>query len=143
MLLAVSTLTVPSIAADGARDLTITTKDGKVHAFKVELALTPQQQAYGLMNRTSLPENAGMLFFWAEEREQSFWMKNTLIPLDLIFIRKDGTIHHIHHNAKPHDLTALPSKGPVSAVLEVNGGTAERLKIAKGDKIHHLLFVTR
>jgi len=123
-----------------ANELVIETKDGTRHVFKIDLAITPEQQQYGLMNRTSLPPDYGMLFVFEGEAERSFWMKNTLIPLDVIFIKKNGTIHHIHENAIPHDLTTFTSQGPVMAGLEVMGGTAERLNLQKGDKVHHLIF---
>lgn len=127
-------------AAAATSTIEIRTSSGEVHPFKIELALTPQEQAQGLMNRTSMAENAGMLFVFGDEAPRAFWMKNTLIPLDMIFIRKDGTIHHIHENAIPHDLTSVPSEGPVSAVLEINGGLTTKLGIAKGDTVRHVLF---
>lgn len=127
-------------SADAARQLSIVSSDGVRHDFEVELALTEQQQQIGLMNRTSMPENAGMLFWFGDEAERSFWMKNTLIPLDLIFIQKDGTISHIHERSIPGDLTPMVSYGPAIAVLEVNGGTAEKLNIFEGDVVHHQLL---
>lgn len=108
--------------------------------FNVELALTAEQQMQGLMNRTSMEDTAGMLFIFNDEKERGFWMKNTLIPLDMIFIKKDGVIHHIHENAQPNDLTSIKSQGPVMAVLEVNGGIADKLNIKEGDIIHHPFF---
>lgn len=121
--------------------LVIQSENGARHSFEIELALTQEQQMQGLMFREALDENAGMLFYWGgEEREQSFWMKNTLIPLDLIFIKRDGTIHHIHPSAIPHDLTSISSNGPVAAVLEINGGRAEELEIQNGDAVIHPLF---
>ena len=74
------------------------------------------------------------------ESERRFWMKNTLIPLDIIFIKADGKIHHIHENAVPHDLTGIPSKGPVAAVLEINGGLSQTWGLAAGDKVMHPYF---
>lgn len=126
--------------ADQTKLVTIVSRDGKSHVFSVELALTPQQQAQGLMNRTSMDEKAGMLFLFAVEDEKGFWMKNTLIPLDMIFIREDGTISKIHDSAQPHDLTSVKSDGPVLAVLELNGGTAKKLGILAGDTVHHVFF---
>jgi len=116
---------------------------GKPVGFDVEVALTPKQQIQGLMNRESMPEDAGMLFMFNKEAERGFWMKNTLIPLDIIFIKQDGRIHHIHSNAKPHDLTSIKSKGPVIAVLEINGGLSQELGIKVGDVIHHPFFTQR
>ena len=126
--------------SDSTKQLTIIARDGKSHLFHIELALTPQQQAQGLMGRTEMAEDAGMLFLFPAEGERGFWMKNTLIPLDMIFIKKDGTIHHVHDSAKPNDLTSVKSNGPVLAVLELNGGVAKKLGIVAGDKVKHPFF---
>lgn len=120
--------------------LTIETKNGGPIAFHVELAITQEQQMYGLMNRTSLPEDAGMLFIFNDVAKRAFWMKDTLIPLDMLFISADGTIHHIHHMAKPQDLTNITSEKPVKAILEINGGLSDILGIAEGDKVIHPFF---
>ncbi len=125
-----------------AETLTIITADGASHKFKVEQALSPQEQAKGLMFRTSMPDDAGMLFVFKSVEERSFWMRNTLIPLDILFLNSNGTIHHIHENAKPADETPIPSKGKVQSVLELNGGTAKKLGISKGDKVRHI-FVSQ
>lgn len=130
------------VQAQSTNKLSITTTDGKPHEFTVDVALTPQQQAYGLMNRTSMPADHGMLFVFGDEAERGFWMKNTLIPLDMVFIKKNGVIHHIHENAQPHDLTTAYSKGPVMAVLELNGGEASKLGIKPGDVVRHVVFGT-
>jgi uncharacterized membrane protein (UPF0127 family) len=129
-------------AAKGNYDdtLTIQTLEGNSHPFNVELALTTQEQMTGLMNREKMPKNAGMLFFFGTEAERAFWMKNTLIPLDLIFIKSNGDILHIHKNAIPNDLTSMPSLGPAAGVLEINGGLSEKLNIQAGDKIIHSFF---
>ncbi len=120
--------------------LSIQTADGKKHNFNVELAQTPQEQMRGLMHRTEMAEDAGMLFVFETEREARFWMKNTLIPLDMVFIKVDGIIHRIHENAIPHDLTGVPSEGPVKAILELNGGVSAKLGLQKGDKVRHSVF---
>lgn len=118
------------------RDQIIVQKaDSTEYLFFVELAMRHTHQEYGLMNRTSLPENAGMLFIFGEEEKRTFWMKNTLIPLDMLFISKDGQIKHIHHNAKPMDETSITSRHPAMAVLEINGGLADRYGIKEGDKV--------
>lgn len=109
--------------------------DNSVAAFKVEIALTPQQQEYGLMYRKSLAPDAGMLFMWGREQNISMWMKNTLIPLDMLFVRKDGQITKIAANAQPEDLTSIPSEGPVRAVIEIGGGEAARQNIKAGDRV--------
>ncbi len=105
------------------------------HRFRVELAETPAQQTRGLMHRTSLPRNGGMLFPFPFPRVATFWMKNTLIPLDLIFIRADGRIAGIAANARPHSLEIISSGEPVAAVLEIAGGRAARLGIRPGDNV--------
>lgn len=104
-------------------------------AFKVEIARTPEEQARGLMFRTSLPEFGGMIFPMVPPREASFWMKDTVIPLDIIFIRSDGTIARIAANTIPYDLTPVTSGEPVVAVLELAGGRAEALGIAENDRV--------
>lgn len=118
----------------------IQTEAGKRHYFDIELVSTLEDVRKGLMHRESLPEKSGMLFFFGDERERGFWMKNTLISLDMLFIKADGTIHHIHEKAVPHDLTPIKSQGPVAAVLEINGGLTRKLKIQEGDKVIYDLF---
>lgn len=120
--------------------LSVVTASGLKHDFTVEIALTPAEMARGLMNRTEMASDAGMIFWFGDEAERGFWMKNTYIPLDLIFIRRDGTIGHIHENAKPMDETSIRSNGPAAAVLEINGGLSKTLGMAPGDKVHHLFF---
>lgn len=129
-----------SCAKEDSGNLSIVTVSGKRHNFTVELAVTPEQKTQGLMHRKMLPPQNGMLFLFDSERALSFWMKDTLIPLDIVFIRKDGTIHHIHPMAVPLDLTPIPSLGPVAAVLEINGGEAQSLGLAPGDTVHHQAF---
>ena len=115
--------------------------DGTEFPFFVEMAVTPSQQRVGLMNRTHMEANAGMLFSFAgEERQHVFWMKDTLIPLDMLFISKDGTVRHIHRMARPQDETRITSRMPVSAVLEINGGLSDRYGIKEGDKVLHNIF---
>jgi uncharacterized membrane protein (UPF0127 family) len=100
-----------------------------------ELALTPAEQARGLMHRESLPRLGSMLFVFPTARERGFWMRNTLIPLDIIFLDDAGTITRIHENARPLDETLIPSEGPARAVLEVNAGVAAELGLAPGDAL--------
>ena len=111
--------------------LTIRSSNG-THGFTVEVAATPEQQERGLMFRRSLAGDRGMIFPYDPPREVSFWMKNTLIPLDIIFIRSDGTIVRITE-AKALDLSPLPAGEPISAVLEIRGGRAAELGIKEGD----------
>jgi len=120
-------------------DLVIQTASGP-KKFRVELADNDQSRARGLMFRTQMAPDAGMLFDFKQEGPASFWMRNTLLPLDMLFIRADGTIHHIHQRAIPHDETGIDSNGPVQAVLELNGGTVQRLGIKPGDKVEHPIF---
>ena len=120
-------------------ELTIDTASGK-HRFTVELAKTPRQMAQGLMYRRSLPADAGMLFEFRTPQIASFWMKNTLIPLDMVFIAADGRVVGIHERAVPLSEEPIVSSDPVLAVLELNGGTAARLGIVPGDRVEHAFF---
>lgn len=113
--------------------LTITTASGR-HHFTVDVARTEQQQATGLMFVKSMAPDRGMIFPFSPPQEVSFWMENTLIPLDMVFIRADGTIARIA-TAKPLDETPVPSGEPIAAVLEINGGRAAELGIAPGDRV--------
>ena len=108
---------------------------GRTHSFTVEIAQTPEEQARGLMFRRSLAPNAGMLFPLDPPRQASFWMKNTLIPLDMIFIRADGRIERIAARTIPGSETPVASHGPVVAVLELAGGRAAALGIKEGDRV--------
>lgn len=126
-------------AAPRAETLAILTRTGPV-TFTVELALTPEQHARGLMFRKELPERHGMLFDFGVEQEVSFWMRNTFVPLDMLFIGADGVIRHLHENAKPLSEDAIPSRYPVRAVLEIPGGSTRRLGIAVGDRVRHRIF---
>ena len=111
------------------------THAGKKHAFRVEIAKTEQEQGKGLMFRTAMGADEGMIFPMNPPRDASFWMRNTVIPLDIIFIGSDHRILNIAANAVPYDETPLPSSGAVSGVLELNGGRAAALGIAPGDKV--------
>jgi uncharacterized membrane protein (UPF0127 family) len=120
--------------------LSIVLSDGQSLAFNVEVATTPEQLARGLMFRRVLPRDEGMLFVFPQEGEQSFWMKNTWIPLDMLFVRKDGTVFRVVANATPFDLTPIPSGGPALAVIELNGGEAGRQGIVPGSRVIHPAF---
>lgn len=126
------------VACTAAEDrLTIVKADGTRHSFSVELVDTDESRARGLMYRTDLADDAGMLFDFLSERPVSFWMMNTYIPLDMIFVAADGTVRNIHANARPHDRTSIPSDGPVRFVLEIPGGRAAELGLAAGDRMEH------
>jgi uncharacterized membrane protein (UPF0127 family) len=112
--------------------LTISTASADRH-FTVEVAASPEEQATGLMFRTALGDQAGMIFPYDPPMEVGFWMKNTLIPLDMIFIRADGRIARIAANTVPRSLQPVPSGEPVAAVLEIRGGRAAELGIRPGD----------
>lgn len=113
---------------------------GREIKFEVELALNDAERSRGLMYRDKLGPYDGMLFDFYQDAPVSFWMKNTLIPLDMLFIAGDGTIKHIHANATPLSTESIPSQFPVRAVLEINGGSAKLLGIKPGDKVRHPIF---
>ena len=119
--------------------LQIITKTGK-HEFIVEIAVTNRQHAQGLMFRQSLAKNAGMLFDYKVPTPISMWMKNTFIPLDMIFIDNGGKVINIVQRAIPFSENVISSAGKARGVLEVNGGTASRLGIIPGDKVLHRIF---
>jgi uncharacterized membrane protein (UPF0127 family) len=119
--------------------LEIASKNG-VHAFSVEMAVTEPERAKGLMFRKELLEGRGMLFDFQREQEVGFWMQNTYIPLDMIFIRGDGRILRIAENTEPLSTRIIPSNGPVRAVLEVIGGTSRKFGIAPGDRVASPIF---
>ncbi len=108
--------------------------------FNVELALTPQDRAKGLMFRESLHRTSGMLFIFDDARPRSFWMRNTLIPLDILFFDAKGRLLNIQAMAQPLDDTALPSAGPALAVLEINGGLSETLGLEAGVELQNPLM---
>jgi uncharacterized membrane protein (UPF0127 family) len=115
--------------------LTVTTAKGKTHNFIVEVARTQDEQAHGLMDRQSLGPDRGMIFPYQPPQPVAFWMKNTLIPLDMIFIAPGGRILRIEANAVPLSLEPVGSGDAVEAVLELNGGRSAELGLAAGDQI--------
>lgn len=121
-------------------NIVITSSDGKTHVFKVELAVSEEEVRLGLMGRTALAPDAGMLFAFENARERSFWMRNTLIPLDILFLDEDGQIVKIYEKTRPMDETPLPSGAPILGALEIGGGRAAALGIRIGDTVHHNLF---
>lgn len=121
--------------------LTLVTGAGS-HVIEIEVAETAEQKALGLMFRRSLAPNAGMLFPYGEPQELTMWMKNTYISLDMVFIRADGTVHHIAEGTEPFSETVISSRGDVTAVLELIAGSAARLGLKSGDKVLHAHFGT-
>jgi uncharacterized membrane protein (UPF0127 family) len=141
----------PALAADAApataaqpelakQPLAITGTDGVRHAFSVEMAKTPAQQETGLMFRTAVPADGGMLFDWGAPRQSMMWMKNTLVPLDMLFIGQDGTVTHIAESTVPHSLAVIDGRAPVRATLELAAGTAQRLNLTVGAKVEGAPF---
>jgi len=115
----------------------VETAVGGHYPFTIELAETPEQRERGLMYRSQLGDDAGMLFLFDEPRVATFWMRNTFIPLDIIFLAKGGLILHIHKNAVPGSGKVISSPAPVVAVLELKGGATSRLGIRRGDVVVH------
>ena len=109
-------------------------------SFEAELATTNAAREKGLMFRTHLGRHEGMLFDFGREDVRAFWMKDTLIPLDMIFIKADGTISTIAENTIPYSETPVPSSEPVRAVLEIPGGEARAQGIEAGAKVHAKIF---
>ena len=107
--------------------------------FTVEVADDAQERSQGLMHRESMAQSSGMLFLYERTAELSFWMRNTLIELDMLFIDEKGVVQHIHHRAQPLDETPIPG-GRGIAVLEINGGLAKRMGIEVGSEIQHSYF---
>jgi uncharacterized membrane protein (UPF0127 family) len=120
--------------------LVIVTRDGASHAFNVEMAIKPDQQTVGLMFRPSVPADGGMLFDWGMPRTSQMWMRNTISPLDMVFINADGSVRSIAENTVPESLAIIDSRGPVRATLELAAGTAARLNIRVGDKVQQRIF---
>ena len=120
-------------------ELTIVSAGGP-HKFTVELATTPGQMEQGLMFRKSLPPDAGMLFDYRAPSMASMWMKNTLIPLDMLFVDQQGRIINIHERAVPGSLDPIAAMAPARAVIELNGGTAAHLGIKPGDRVIYPIF---
>ncbi len=138
-LLLAAALAAPgaAAAADCAPDV-VDLRDGATEVrFRVEVADDEAERSRGLMLRESLGRFDGMLFVYDREQPVAFWMKNTLIPLDLLFFDASGRLTHVHENAVPGDLTAIPSEGPAQFVLEINGGAARALGLEPGAELRH------
>ena len=139
VMVAVAWSVTPPARGAEQQTLEIASKTG-VHVFSVELAVTDEERQKGLMFRRSLPPSYGMLFDFKRDQEVSFWMHNTYVSLDMIFIRADGRILRIAENTEPMSTRIIPSGGLAKAVLEVIAGTAQKYGIAPGDRIAHPLF---
>ena len=133
---AVAAMLAPLTALADDSQLTLHTDTGD-YSFKVDVVDTNESRARGLMYVTELADDAGMLFDFKEERPVSFWMRNTFIPLDMIFVSADGVVKNVHVNAIPHDPTGIPSDGPVQFVLEIPGGRSVEIGLKAGDKMDH------
>ncbi|MCG8325155.1 MAG: DUF192 domain-containing protein [Thiotrichales bacterium] len=134
-------LALPSYA--DSRSLVIETAAAGKIRFNIELADTLEKQQAGLMFRDYLSPESGMLFYYRQPRHVSFWMKNTRIPLDILFINEYGEIVKIHRNAEPESLERILSGQKVLGVLEINGGMSDTLSIKEGDRVAHVLFNTQ
>ncbi len=125
--------------SDGLEALQIVTATG-THDFQVEIARDEASRARGLMDRRFMPADHGMLFEFEREAPEAFWMKDTYIPLDMIFISRAGVVTNIVANAEPLSERASPSGPPCMAVLELNGGAAARIGLKVGDRVRHPFF---
>ena len=125
--------------AQGLEPLTIATTSGE-HVFQVEIARNEAEREKGLMFRRFMPADRGMLFEFDAEEPVTFWMKNTYIPLDMVFIARDGVVTRVVDRAEPLTETPIPSGAPCAAVLELNGGVAARIGLKAGDKVRHPFF---
>jgi len=140
VLAACSDMTAGGRAQGAYTEPLLITSGRGVHVFRVERAVTPDARARGLMYRRSMPADAGMIFYFERPRPASMWMKNTYIPLDMLFLDSAGLIVDIHRNAEPHSTRVIRSAMDVRGILELNAGTAARLKLRPGDAVRHALF---
>ncbi len=135
---------LPAAAGDDiafARDtVDVVTADNLSWTFHVDLAVTPAQRTRGLMFRKAMDDDEGMLFLFARQAPRSFWMKNTYLALDIIFLDRHGVIVSIAADAQPLDETRIPSGAPAAGVLEVRAGTSRRLGLEVGDRVIHRAF---
>jgi uncharacterized protein len=129
-----------AVYAQAFETLSIATQAGQRQAFRVEVARNDADRAQGLMFRRSMSADQGMLFDFGRVEPVSMWMQNTYLPLDMLFIRADGTIARIAPNTEPLSTRTIPSGEPVLSVLELNAGTAARLGIKPGDRVEHPMF---
>lgn len=145
ILCALIAIPLAAPAADGpiafpTGEVAVVTGEDERHDFTVEIARTSDQHARGLMYRRELATDHGMLFLYDPVRPVTMWMKNTYVPLDMLFITPSGRITRIRERTVPESTTPIPSGGPVKAVLELRGGTVDRLDIETGDTVAHAAF---
>lgn len=140
LMLASAVASAQALVAFPRSDVEVVTADGRHHRFTVEVATTPEQLAQGLMYRRKMAADAGMLFDFRMERPVSMWMRNTLMPLDMLFIAKDGKVVGFKERAVPGSEEIISAPGMIRAVLELNGGTVARLGLAVGDRVVHPIF---
>jgi len=137
LLMAIFLAGTLAACGQGEDRLVLHTASG-AHVFTVEVVDTPETRSQGLMFRQELAPDAGMLFDYRREQPASFWMRNTFIPLDMIFIGADGVVKSIHVNARPHDVTPITSSVPVQFVLEIPGGRSVEIGLEPGDRMEHV-----
>lgn len=141
LLLIVAALTFIVAKGDAFEESTLNIEtDSGSHTFQIEIARTSQEKALGLMHRRSLADDYAMLFPFERAREASFWMRDTYVSLDMVFIAEGGVVHRIERGTEPLSLRSVPSRGPVVAVLEFVSGTADRIQLQAGDLIVHPLL---
>ncbi len=128
-----------AFAAAPLEGLTVDTASGP-HRFKVEVMRTEPDRERGLMFRKTMARDHGMLFEYEAEQPVAFWMHNTYLPLDIVFIGKDGRVVHVARDAKPMDDSLIPSGSPALGVLELDAGTAKAIDLKDGDRVHHAMF---
>lgn len=136
VVVAMASVALPLAACSDEGTLVLHASSGD-YRFHVDVVDTNESRAKGLMFVQDLADDAGMLFDFKEERDVSFWMRNTFIPLDMIFVGADGVVKNIHVNARPHDVTGIPSEGPVQFVLEIPGGRSVEIGLKPGDTMEH------
>lgn len=129
-------LPLVSAHAEGSGTVVLTTGTGE-HAYDVEIAVSPTEKARGLMFRRSLPQDGGMIFLYDQPRVMSMWMRNTYIPLDMVFITEQGTVLRIEENTEPFSTDVIYSGGDAIAVLELNAGEAARIGLKPGDRVSY------
>lgn len=135
-----ATTSQPAVDSPTSTEAVTLNTDHGFFVINAEVARTPAQREKGLMNRDELPEDRGMLFLWEEPLPVTMWMRNTRLSLDMIFIKPSGVVHRIVSNTVPYSEDLISSRGDVLAVLEVQGGLAERIGLRPGHRIHHHAF---